>query len=288
MILQQWLSTWFDLYLVPRGLAPHTLAAYRRSIAAVPAALASLPLDQVTALDLRRWQVARQAAAPRAAQLDRCMLLQAMRVAAKLGLWAGCLDTDTLPRIPHRAARADVLTAEQLRAYVSALPSAAPDVAPLLMLCCCGLRRSEALGALWADLRPEDHSLLISGQRYRLPGSYARHPLKTAAAMRRLILPPATWAACYHRRRLSVYIVDATPELLARRHRAALQAAGCPVSVTLHGLRHTAATLAADQISMHQLQMLLGHSRIALTSDLYALHQIAPINPPQSEIACGL
>ena len=68
------------------------------------------------------------------------------------------------------------------------------------------------------------------------------------------------------------WIVDTTPEHLQQEHRRVIVAASLP-HCTLHGLRHTFATLAAGQgVSMKLLQVAMGHSRMKLTSDLYADH----------------
>jgi integrase len=272
MYLRQWLDTWLSLYLEPRGLSPHTVEQYRRSVAAVPAELAAVDLVNLSPLDLRRWQVDRQRETPRAAQLDRIMITQAMRTARKLGLWSFVLDDDTLPKIRHKAAKAEILQPDQLAAYMAAAPKLASDAAPLLLLCASGVRRSEALGAKWADLDPGTQSLYIHGQRYRLPGSYEVHPPKTSAAVRRIALADSVFRCCYHRRpALGGWIVDITPELLAARHAAVIRAAGLP-SVTLHGLRHSFAAAAAAVQPVVVVQHYLGHSTVKLTADLYAAH----------------
>lgn len=74
------------------------------------------------------------------------------------------------------------------------------------------------------------------------------------------------------RRLYTPYICDMTPEKLNKEHNAVLSAAGLP-HVTLHGLRHSFATLAVTEgIPVKLLQVALGHSTYKLTADLYADH----------------
>ena len=279
MTVAQWLAMWYTTYVdQSQHLAPSTQAMYRRAIAAVPAWLGALPLDeQLLPLHITRWvsQVAHEH--PRAAQLDRIMFARALRVAGKLGLCAvGILDEDTCPKPPHHARKADVLDLDQCRAYIQA--AHASDCYPLLMLCLCGLRRGEALGARWDDL--DGATLTIRRQRQRINGAYTVRDLKSDHSHRALVLP--AWLVAdldAWPRTLSGWIVDTYPEHLHRAHRRVLAGAQLPPGVTLHGLRHTFATLAASQgVPLKQLQVAMGHAKLGLTADLYADH-LSPLSP---------
>lgn len=281
MRLDTWLTKWLSLYVEPSRLRWSTVQMYRRSVEAVPSALGAIELSSAgaeEALALRAWLVQVGKETPRAAQLDRLMLSRSLAVAHSLGLTQRPLITpDTCPQIAHQAREAEVLTAEELRAYISAAPSAAPQSYPALFLCCCGLRRGEALGARRADLDADHHTLSIHGQLQRQRGCLRYVPCKTASSERTIVLPPFAWDACSAPprtlKKLSPYIVSVSPEKLWDDHRAALRAARISKPVTLHGLRHTLATLAAlEGCPMQQLQRLLGHSSIKLTADLYAHH----------------
>ena len=270
MTLGCWLDTWFDLYVVPEKLAPSTKAMYRRAIQAVPSTLASREMEQLTSLELRRWLVAVAREYPRAAQLDRVMLTRALRIAGKLGYCQrDLMDPELVPKISHQAAEAEVLTEDQVAAYLQAARES--PMLPLLMLCLCGLRRGEALGVRWEDL--DGDVLTIRRQRIRIDGKYMTTKLKSTKANRRLHLPSALMSVLarwpHH---IRGWIVDATPEQLYAAHCQAIQAAELP-HCTLHGLRHTFATIAAAQGQpMKLLQLALGHSKMTLTADLYADH----------------
>ena len=277
----EWLETWFDLYVVPSKLAPSTVAMYRRSINAVPLWLANTPLAELDSLALQRWLVSVAKATPRAAQLDRVMLNRALKVAGKLGYCRpGLIDEDLTPRIQHTTKKAIVFTPEEAHRYLETIKGSRSY--PLLLLCLvCGLRRGEALGLKWTDIDQSTGTISISRQRQRQKGRYQTRPLKTSSSVRVLQLPPDALQAILHQpRTLGGWVVDVTPEQMHRDHRAAIEAAHLP-PVTIHGLRHTMATIAAASgISLKLLQTAMGHSTVKLTADLYANHPFPPNTTP--------
>lgn len=268
MTLGEWLTAWLELYVYPNRLAPSTKACYNRAVASVPRELCSLALSELSVLSIRRWllEVARNH--PRAAQLDRVMILQALRVAEKAGeAPRGRFDPELLPQIDHQPTKAAVLDSEQMRAYMEA--ASRTEAAPILLLCCCGLRRGEAMGARWEHFDPKAGTLAIVGQRV---GGELR-PLKTKASARVIALPPLVKVILQQQPRyISGWICDISQQRVYAAHRAALVAAGLP-HVTLHGLRHSFATLAVvDGVPMKLVQGALGHAHFAVTADLYADH----------------
>ena len=270
MTVGDWLETWIALYVRPSGLAVSTKACYNRAVQSVPESLRSRDMQTITPLDLMPWLCEVARTHPRAAQLDRAMLSKSLRLAHKLGLCPGCIiDADTLPKPPHAPAKAAVLRLDEVRRYVAAAGSS--PLFPLLMLCLCGLRRGEALGARWEDL--DGNVLHVQRQRIRVERQYRVTALKSGHAMRELELPQLLEEDLRRRRRdIAGWICDTTPEKLHTEHRRAMQRAGLE-GVTLHGLRHTfAAQAAAQGETMKHLQTALGHARMALTADLYADH----------------
>lgn len=267
MTLGEWLNEWMQLYVWPAKLARNTKLCYNRAVQAVPGFLLSLPLEELTALHVRRWLLDVARVTPRAAQLDRVMLSKSLRLAGKLGLCRpGLIDEETCPPIDHTPRKAAVLTADQLRAYMA--EAAKYRSAPALLLCCCGLRRGEALGARWEALDLEAGTLAVVGQRV---GDQLT-PLKSAASRRVIALPQQvlTLLACWPH--TSEWLCSVSATQVYADHRSALAAAQLP-AITLHGLRHTVATIAAmsgEPIKL--IQAALGHSHFALTADLYADH----------------
>ena len=275
MTLGEWLETWLALYVDPSGLAETTKACYHRSVRAVTPHIASLDMRSLSPLDLMPWLVSVARKHPRAAQLNRVMLSKALKTGRKLGLCPACvLDQDTCPKPPHSAKETQILTIEQAAAYIRSARTS--PCYPLLALCLCGLRRGEALGARWQDI--QDGHLCVTRQRIRINRQYRVAPLKSKHSQRRLLLPEQlqhdlqVWP-----RTITGWLVDATPEQLHREHKRVLAAAQLP-DVTLHGLRHTFASAAAEQgRPMKHLQLALGHSKIKLTADLYADH-LSPLS----------
>ena len=284
MDLGTWLDTWLSLYIMGGTLAPSTKAMYRRAVQAVPPALRAVPMASLSALDLLPWllQVAKKH--PRAAQLDRVMLSRALKTAGKLGLCRPCMiDQDTCPMTPHTTAKAAVLTAEEVGRYLAAAQASPAFV--LLALCLCGLRRGEALGVRRQDVDFQERTVAIVGQRIRINGEYLYTKPKSRTSVRVLRLPD--WlveAIADLPPTLGGWLVDTTPDRLAAAHRRTLQRAEIKSHVTLHGLRHTFATLATQGgTPMKLIQQAMGHAKFELTADTYADHL-----PPVSDTASSL
>lgn len=269
--LGSWLNEWMELYVIPADLAENTKKCYNRSVRAVPRELSEKPLAELSPLELRRWLLEVAKVHPRAAQLDRVMLHKALTIAAKAGEASPALcDADLLPQIKHKAAKADVLDAGQLRAYLAAATNAKYGVP--LMLMACGLRRSEALGARWEALDLSAGTLAVIGQR--LPGSDELAPLKSAAAYRVIELPPQVTVILRRMPRPigGGWLCDASQWKVYQAHKQLLKATELPM-VKLHGLRHSFATAAVQQgVPIKVLQAALGHAKYQLTADLYADH----------------
>jgi integrase len=152
-----------------------------------------------------------------------------------------------------------------------------------------GLRRGEAAGLRWQDLDLEAGTLSVSGQLQQLGGRMVTAPPKSEAGRRVIALDATTIAALReHRARQSAeraaagpgwcetgYVFTTTsgkpagPDRMTRMFRCLVQESGLP-PVTLHGLRHGAATLAlAAGTDLKIVQDQLGHSTITLTADTY-------------------
>lgn len=280
MTVGKWLEMWYNTYVQGSSrISPSTQGMYRRSVEAAPAWLCALELCELTPVHCFTWIKHVAAKHPRAAQLDRVMLSRALRVAVKCGLRPPIvIDEDTCPKPEYQAKKADVLTAEQAAAYARA--ACGSEAAPLLLLCLCGLRRGEALGVRWQDVDLRTGVLRVVGQRQVIDRAYVYKALKTEHSRREIILPDEVLAliAAWPRRLTSRYLCDITPGRLRAEHLKVLKKAELP-AVTLHGLRHTFATLAAaDGVSMKLLQLALGHANYQLTADLYADHLQTPSN----------
>jgi len=152
-----------------------------------------------------------------------------------------------------------------------------------------GLRRGEAAGLAWSDLDLDAGTLSVSGQLQQVGGRLAVAPPKSDAGRRVIALDRTTIAALREHKARQEAERDAAagkwtetgyvfttlvgkpvgPDRLTRLFRKLVTASGLP-PVTLHGLRHGAATLAlAAGTDLKVVQDQLGHSTIALTADTY-------------------
>jgi len=152
-----------------------------------------------------------------------------------------------------------------------------------------GLRRGEAAGLRWSDLDLDAGTLTVAGQLQQLGGRMDLAPPKSDAGRRVIALDRSTVAALREhgaRQRASRDAAGARwaetgyvfttltgkpvgPDRLTRLFRKLVIASGLP-PVTLHGLRHGAATLAlAAGTDLKVVQDQLGHSTIVVTADTY-------------------
>lgn len=149
-----------------------------------------------------------------------------------------------------------------------------------------GLRRGEAAGLRWSELDLDAGTVTVTGQLQQLGGRLVAGPPKSEAGWRVVALDRTTIAAlrvhraCQRAERAAAgagwaetgYVFTTRtgkpvgPDRLTRLFRRLVAGSGLP-PVTLHGLRHGAATLAGADLKTIADQ--LGHSSIVLTADTY-------------------
>ena len=288
MNMEVYLDTFTATFVEPFR-KPNTTACYKRAFNALPRAILAADLADLTGLQLQAALNQKARKHPRAAQLQYACLNVAMKKAVELGMLQHSPMAGTVKPI-HAAARAVVLTPAQLAAYIERARQE-PCFPLLLLMATCGLRRGEALGLQWRDVDLQSRRLRIHQQRLRINHGYRLQPLKSRASVRTLPISAALAGELsrIRVRSLSGFICDTTPEALRRGHLRVLSAEALP-PVTLHGLRHSVATLATAQgCSMKVLQGILGHSKYELTANLYADHldaenYAAPLEALQSVV----
>lgn len=153
-----------------------------------------------------------------------------------------------------------------------------------------GLRRGEALGLRWRDIDKDDGETRIRQQVHRSRGVLQLGPVKTAAGRRDLPLLPLTAEALAIRTqaqeadrqvfgeawkaRYGLVFTTRTgrpvePRDLVRSFRRICEHNKLRV-IALHHLRHTTTTLLKNLgVPARDAQIILGHSRLAVTLEIY-------------------
>ncbi|MEU9246825.1 tyrosine-type recombinase/integrase [Streptomyces sp. NPDC048385] len=149
-----------------------------------------------------------------------------------------------------------------------------------LLLMLYGLRRGEVLGLRWQDIDTEKNELHLRQQLQRVGQQLLTGPLKTRASKRDLpLLGPVLRALHDYRERHAVrkteLIFTSTqgtpidPDNFRRTFQTLCKQHGLRV-IKMHALRHTAATILKDLgVPARDTQLILGHSRITTTQELY-------------------
>lgn len=260
MLLTAYLDTWLETYIMPRR-APNTVKAYRYALAHLSAETAEKELTDVDALTLQKEVNHLAATYSRQAQIMYTALRAALKKAVKLGLIEHS-PMELVEPPEHETRESEVLTPEECQAYINAaldLPAG-----PLLVLMIClGLRRNEARGLRRGDL-DEEGVLHLRHQRTR----EGFGPLKSHSSRRDIPVPEALRS--FFTGDPGAFVVDVSEKSLRTQHRKALALIGVDRNVTLHGLRHSCATVAIlAGCELVTVQKLLGHKHISLTADLY-------------------
>jgi integrase len=153
-----------------------------------------------------------------------------------------------------------------------------------------GIRRGEVLGIRWRDIDYEDNEIRIRQQLQRARGELQLGPVKTAAGRRDLPLLPLATEVIDLRARAQAAdraergrawidngLVFTTrtgrpiePRNLARSFHRICETNGLR-AIKVHHLRHTTATLLKNLgVPARDAQLILGHSRLAITLEIYS------------------
>jgi len=212
---------------------------------------------------------------PRTAQLTRMVLRAALREAVE----AGEIDrnpADNAQVIRHEAEDPIWWEPAEVKAFVATAKARSDPHLKLWQLALCtGLRLGELIGLRWCDVRAD--GLHICNQRVRVDGKLTDQAPKTRASRRVIPLTPelAELVAALRRERpargrISPYCFEIAPDALRWALRTACEAAGVR-NIKVHGLRHTAASMAVRRgVPLRVVQELLGHSTYAVTARYYA------------------
>jgi integrase len=211
------------------------------------------------------------------------------------------MNAATLVKVPKPKARPITpLTLDQAKAFL-AVTSAHRLGALFSVALACGLRLGEATGLRWEDVDRDTGEVRIRQQLQVVGKRLVLQELKTAKSRRTLVLPDVCLKALRHspdattgravksgrgldrRDEFGVYHLCppwqraegghaapsaervAHPACVAGRRRSEMP------RMRFHDLRHSAASLLiADGVELVEVSMLLGHSELRVTADLYS------------------
>jgi integrase/recombinase XerC len=252
-----------------RRLSAHTLAAYARDIAALEALAGERPLASLLAADIRRFVATLHGKG-----------LDPRSLARTLSCWRGFYDwlarARAVPANPCAGVRApraarrlpETLSPDEAVRLVSiedATPLGLRDRALFELAYSSGLRVSELAGLDVAalDARAGEARVTGKGSRTRIV-PVGRHALEAIAAWlpeRAKLARPGEAALFVGRAGKRV-----TPREIQRRIKGRAAAAGLPVDVHPHMLRHSFASHVLQSSSdLRAVQEMLGHASISST-----------------------
>lgn len=278
---------------------PSTRRGYRRAIDGflIPA-FGPLRLEQLSPPVIQRWLRQHKDAhgARRRISLAHATLRSALSDAQRMQLVA--TNAATLVRVPMPVQRKIApLDVAQARAFLNA--AARHRLGALFSVAlACGLRLGEATGLRWEDVDLEAREVHIRQQLQRVGKLLLFQELKTEKSRRTLGIPDVCVTALREHRKRQLQerlqagadwvdsgLVFTTfakrgmgrkvggplqPRNVLRTLHQLLRTANLP-RVRFHDLRHSAASLLiAEGIELVEVSMLLGHSELRVTADLYS------------------
>lgn len=254
-----------------RRLRPATVALYEKLVRlAIGPGFAGRALVEVGPAEVADWY-AGLAATPTQQANAYGLLKSVFAEAAGEGLVAVNPCRVKAGGQKTRAKQIEVLTVAQLEAYLAAVP--AHRRVPLLLAGWCGLRSGEVRGLRVRDLDLDAGMVHVCQAVVRVQGRLLIGPAKTAAGVRSIAIPPhllpglRAWAAGQPPRARDALLFPAgdgvsplNDSVLRDAHDKGKAAIGVP-GLTIHALRHTSATLAAQLgATLAELQARIGHS----------------------------
>ena len=209
--------------------------------------------------------------------------VQIMRAVLRAALTAACREellsrnVAALVRLPKwEQGEIKPWSADEARAFLAAAESD-PLYPAFVLLVHYGLRRGEVLGIRWQDIDADQGVLRIRQQVRRSGGKLEVGPLKTRAGRRDLPLLHAVMRVLPEEPAFEpsdlVFTTSAgnpvEPHNLARSFHRICEQHNIR-RIRLHDVRHTTATLLKDSgVPARDAQLILGHSTIAITQEIY-------------------
>jgi len=294
------LGEYATLVVERRRLRPATVALYAKLLRLTILPMwADRPLCEITTAEITAWY----------SGMRKTPTQQANAYGLLKSIFKEAVDEGFLEANPcrvkaggqkQRAREIDVLTVDQLNRYVAAVPEARR--VPLLLAGWCGLRSGEVRGLRVRDLDLDAGVVHVRQAVVRLKGQLLIGPPKTNAGIRSVAIPPHLlpalrgWADRQPTRGRDALLFPAgdghsplNDSVLRTAHDKGKAAIDMP-GLTIHGLRHTSATLAAQLgATLAELQARIGHStpNMAMRYQHVAAERDAQLAARMSAFAIG-
>ena len=287
--LTDWLDYWLEHVVFPNR-RPKTYELYEMIVRAdLKPALGSYPLTRLSATRVQAFLNGQLAAGQsiRRVQIMRTVLSSALTRAMREELVAR--NVARLAELPMWERKPITpWTAAEARAFLDAAKDD-PLYPAFVLLLTYGLRRGEVLGLRWRDIDEDDGEIRVRQQIQRVNGELRLGPVKTSAGRRDLPLLTVASDALGIRRGAQATDQDklgpawqdnglvfttrtgrpVEPRNLVRSFRRICDDNKLRV-IAVHHLRHTTATLLKNLgVPARDAQIILGHSRLAVTLEIY-------------------
>lgn len=267
-----------------RPIRPSTVALYRKLLRLeLSPAFGTMPLGDITAAVVKAWHLDSTAKGHPTQTANAYLFAKSVFTdAVDEGLVASNPCRVKGAGKPERAREVEALSVAEVGAYLAAVPE--HYRAALMIAVWCGLRSGEVRGLRVRDIDTDTGILHIRQAVARIDGTVWLAAPKTTAGVRDVVVPPhvrpllKAWLAGLPVRGRDALVFPAgdgvsamNASTLRDAHTKGATAIGRP-TLTVHDLRRTAATLAAQQgATMSEVMRLLGHT----TTTVAALYQVA-------------
>lgn len=286
--LAQWLRQWMEWEVRP-GHAQTTTYAYENIIQnhLVPA-LGRVRLSHITPGLLEEyyhWLRAERGLSPNTVRKHHILLHTSLQSACRRGLMrTNPVELAVPPRIEN--SHAEFYNPEQLAELLQSVKGSTLEL-PVRLACGLGLRRGELLGLRWRDVDLERGTITIRETRTTAGNRVVEKAPKTEVSRRTLSIGALeellTLLTALRAQRIAAgvpcgdadrLVLDANgrpwhPNALTMAFAVHVRRNGLP-PVTLHGLRHSFASVASHaRVPLYQISRAMGHSSPATTQRVY-------------------
>ena len=284
LTLSDWLAYWMDTIVRPNR-AETTVYAYQKIIDNhLGPALGDRPLLKLAPKDIQQYyiQVQREnGLSSNTMRRHRDLLSSALRTAVKQDmLRVSPMDRVEPPR--PKLYEADFYNPEELKRLYALLKGRRLEL-PAKLAGSLGLRREEICGLKWENVSFQRRVVYIREARTAFGATVVQKETKNRASVRTLYIPDDLYQLLGQEQRRQAREVEApsghvvldhkglpySPNALSLAFTRFVRQNGLP-RVTLHGLRHSFATIASFQgVSLFDIGKALGHSTPATTGRIY-------------------